>query len=61
VGDNMMMVLLCGLQRRYKMVDEKLIIAELVKAVKEKRITLEQVPMPYLEQVKLKLQTEKIY
>ena len=26
------------------MVDEKLIIAELVKAVKEKRITLEQVP-----------------
>lgn len=52
------MVLLCGLQRRYNMVDEKLIIAELVKAVKEKRITLEQVPMPYLEQVKLKLQEE---
>jgi len=58
VGDNMMMVLLCGLQRRYKMVDEKLIIAELVKAVKENRITLEQVPMPYLEQVKIKLQEE---
>ena len=52
------MVLLCGLQRRYKMVDEKLIIAELVKAVKENRITLEQVPMPYLEQVKIKLQEE---
>ncbi len=32
------------------MVDEKIIIAELVKAVKEKRITLEQ--------VKLKLQEE---
>jgi len=58
VGDNMMMVLLFGLQRRYKMVDEKLIIAELVKAVKENRITLEQVPMPYLEQVKIKLQEE---
>jgi len=58
VGDNMMMVLLCGLQRRYKMVDEKLIIAELVKAVKENIITLEQVPMPYLEQVKIKLQEE---
>ena len=43
------------------MVDEKIIIAELVKAVKEKRITLEQVPKPLLEQVKLKLQTEKIY
>ena len=57
----MMMVLLCGLQRRYKMVDEKLIIAELVKAVKENRITLEQVPKSLLEQVKLKLQTEKIY
>ena len=38
------------------MVDEKLIIAELVKAVKEKRITLEQVPKPLLEQDKLKLQ-----
>jgi len=58
VGDNMMMVLLCGLQRRYKMVNEKLIIAELVKAVKEKRITLEQVPKSLLEQVKLKLQEE---
>ena len=31
---------------------------ELVKAVKEKRITLEQVPKPLLEQVKLKLQEE---
>ena len=53
-----MMVLLCGLQRRYKMVDEKLIIAELVKAAKEKRIVLEQVPKSLLEQVKLKLQEE---
>ncbi len=44
------MALSFGLQRRYKMVDEKLIIAELVKAVNEKRITLEQ--------VKLKLQEE---
>jgi len=58
VGDNMMMVLLCGLQRRYKMVDEKLIIAELVKAVKEKRITLEQVPLVYVNVVELKLQEE---
>lgn len=32
------MVLLFGLQRRYKkMVDEKIIVTELVKAVKEKR------------------------
>ena len=45
------MALLFGLQQRYKMVDDKLIIAELVKAVKEKRITLEQVPKPLLEQV----------
>ena len=52
------MVLLFGLQRRYKMVDEKLIIAELVKAVKDKRITLDQVPKPFLEQVKTKLQEE---
>ena len=52
-----MMVLLCGLQRRYKMVDEKLIIAELVKAVKENRITLEQVPLVYVNEVELKLQT----
>ncbi len=52
------MALSFGLQRRYKMVDEKLIIAELVKAVKEKRIALEQVPKPLLEQVKLKLQEE---
>ena len=37
---------------------KKLIIAELVKAVKEKRITLEQVPKSLLEQVKLKLQEE---
>ena len=40
------------------MVDEKLIIAALVKAVKEKRIVLEQVPKSLLEQVKLKLQEE---
>jgi len=40
------------------MVDEKLIIAELARAVKEQRITLEQVPKPLLEQVKLKLQEE---
>ena len=40
------------------MVDEKLIIAELVKAVKEKRIALEQVPKSLLEQVTLKLQEE---
>ncbi len=40
------------------MVDEKLIIAELVKAAKEKRIALEQVPKSLLEQVKLKLQEE---
>lgn len=40
------------------MVDEKNIVAELVKAVKEQRITIGQVPMPYLEQVKLKLQEE---
>jgi len=40
------------------MVDEKLIIAELVKAVKEQRITLEQAPKSLLEQVKLKLQEE---
>ena len=53
----MMMVLLFGLQRRYKMVDEKLIIAELVKAVKENRITLEQVPLVYVNEVELKLQT----
>ena len=53
------MALLFGLQRRYKMVvDEKIIIAELVKAVNEKRITLEQVPKSLLEQVKLKLQEE---
>ncbi len=51
------MVLLFGLQRRYNMVDEKLIIAELVKAVKEKRITLEQVPLVYVNEVELKLQT----
>lgn len=37
------------------MVDEKLIIAELVKVVKENRITLDQVPKSLLEQVKLKL------
>ena len=37
---------------------KKLIIAELVKAVKEKRIVLEQVPKSLLEQVKLKLQEE---
>ena len=37
---------------------KKLIIAELVKAVKEKRITLGQVPKSLLEQVKLKLQEE---
>ena len=41
------------------MVNEKIIVAELVKAVKENRITLEQVPKPYLEQVKTKLQEEK--
>ena len=40
------------------MVDEKLIIAELVKAVKEKRITLEQVPLVYVNVVELKLQEE---
>lgn len=37
------------------MIDEKLIIAELVKAVMENRITLDQVPKSFLEQVKLKL------
>ncbi len=40
------------------MVDEKLIIAELVKAVKEQRITLEQVPLVYVNEVELKLQEE---
>ena len=34
------------------MVDEKLIIAELVKAVKEKRITLEQVKTKLQEETK---------
>ncbi len=37
---------------------KRLIIAELVKAAKEKRIVLEQVPKSLLEQVKLKLQVE---
>jgi len=59
VGDNMMMVLLCGLQRRYKMVDEKLIIAELVKAVKEQRITLEDIPLVYKEEIKIKVENEE--
>ena len=45
------MALSFGLQRRYKMVDEKLIIAELVKAVKENRITLKQVPIVYKKQI----------
>jgi len=44
-------VLLCGLQRRYKMVDEKLIIAELVKAVKENRIKIENIPEAYQVEV----------
>ena len=35
------------------MVDEKLIIAELVKAVKEKRITLEQVKTKLQEENKI--------
>ena len=40
------------------MVNEKLIIAELAKAVNEKRIALEQVPLVYVEEVELKLQEE---
>lgn len=40
------------------MIDEKIIIAELVKVVKENRITLDQVPKSLLEQVKTKLQEE---
>ena len=41
------------------MVDEKLIIAELVKAVKEKRITLGQVPIVYKEEIKIKVENEE--
>ncbi len=41
------------------MVDEKLIIAELVKAVKEQRITLEQVPLVYKEEIKIKVENEE--
>ena len=46
------MALSFGLQRWYKMVDEKLIIAELEKAVKENRITIKQVPIVYQKQIK---------
>ncbi len=53
------MALSFGLQRRYKMIDEKLIIAELVKAVKEKRIALEQVPIPYQSEIVDRLEKEE--
>ncbi len=41
------------------MVDEKLIIAELVKAVKEQRITLEDIPLVYKEEIKIKVENEE--
>ena len=40
------------------MIDEKLIIAELVKAVKENRITLEKVPLVYVKEVELNINGE---
>ncbi len=44
------------------MVDEKIIIAELVKAVKavkEKRIKLEDIPLVYKEEIKIKVENEE--
>ena len=41
------------------MVNEELIITELVKVVKEQRITLEDIPLVYKEEIKIKVENEE--